>query len=136
MDPFERDIHEAMIQFHLSHDGGWLLEAIRRCAQYGKLIPIFVKEPYAEALRRYRNAEVRTLDEAFGVSREGSFPAEQFRKRYGFEIFSAVEKLHSEGAPISEELFTKVATDFPCSWSTVRNIYRELKPLVERWRNA
>ena len=133
-DFFERDILEALAQYHLSGDGAWLLEAVRRCGQYGKPIPRIVREPFDAALLRHVKGEVRTLDEAFSAQRPKSRnrPAELNHNRYGWKIFLTVQHLREEGRALDEELFTDVAKSFPFSWSTVRNIYREVADFMEQ----
>ena len=131
-DVFEQDILDAVMQYHLSCDGSWLLEAIRRCGQYGKPIPRIVREPFDEALRRHRQGYARTLDEAFAAQRPKGWnqSGELNRLRHGSAIYYAVEELREAGRPLDEELFSDVAKSFPLSWSTVRNIYREVREFM------
>ena len=137
LNAFQLDIYLAMVQFHETKDGMWLLEAIRACAQYGEPIPAYVREPYELALQRYASGEARYLEDAFGVSRKGkSLPAHQNKQRHARAIWLEVRRLHDggRGMAIGETLFQDIADRRAMSWSTVRNYYREYKKLLQQER--
>lgn len=139
-DVFDEDIEAAMLEFDKSHDGMWIFEAIRRCNQYGRLMPERVRNPFEDALDRYRTAEARTLDEAFGVARPKGWSQSAARSRSrktGLGISTAAAIYHSivgatrRGRAIDDGLYEEVGSKHGVSGSTARNYYREIKALLE-----
>lgn len=141
-DAFDRDIEYAMAEYDKAGDGVWLFEAIRRCGQYGKKLPERVREPFEDALERYRSGEARTLDEAFGVARPKSWPQSKARTMarkshdgmsLAGKVYLAVVIRHrDQKKPIGEELFQEVAAEHNISWPTARNYYLEVKAIIKR----
>lgn len=144
-DVFDEDIEAAMLEFDKSHDGMWVFEAIRRCNQYGRLMPERVRKPFEEALERYKTAEARTLDEAFGVARPKSWSQSKARTMarktgHGISvagvIYRSIVGANLRGVAIDEELYAEVGSKHGVSASTARNYYREIKALLESERET
>ena len=144
-DVFADDIEEAIREFERTQDGMMLFEAMRRCVQYGKPFPDRVWAPFMAAVERYKTADARTLDEAFGVTRaknlsSPSAQAKARKARHGIStagsIYLAVVHRNAKGRAIGEELFQEVAAEHQVSWSTARKYYREVKAQLEDEREA
>lgn len=139
-DIFDEDIEAAMLEFDKSNDGTWIFEAIRRCSQYGKIMPERVRKPFEDALERYKTADARTLDEAFGVARPKGWSQSAARSRsrktgLGISVASAIYYLIAGASlqkrAIDDELYEEVGAKYGVSGATARNYYREVKALLE-----
>lgn len=139
-DVFDEDIESAVLRFEQTHDGMILFEAMRRCVQYGKPFPDRVWSPFMAALESYKNAEARTLDEAFGVRRpkgwsQSAARARARKNKIGMStaaaVYLSVVHRHLQGRPIAQELFDEVGDKHAISGSTARNYYREVKESME-----
>lgn len=130
----DNDILTAVAKFFSTGDGTWLLEAIRRCAQYRKPIPDILRQPYDDALRRYNSGAARTLDEAFNVSRAKGWNQQKHRLMYrkGWAIYQEVLTAHDAKVPIDLELFESIGKRHHVSGSTARNYYRDVKRSMKR----
>lgn len=139
-DVFDEDIEAAMLEFDKSNDGTWIFEAIRRCNQYGKIMPERVRKPFEDALERYKTADARTLDEAFGIARPKGWSQSAARSRsrktgLGISVAAAIYYLIAGASlrkrAIDDELYAEVGAKYGVSGATARNFYREVKALLE-----
>jgi hypothetical protein len=67
---FENDVNDVFDEYMLSGNGEKLLDAIRRCGQYGMPIPNLIHREFSDCLEKYVSGESRTLDDAFSVKRK------------------------------------------------------------------
>lgn len=88
-------------------DGDALLEALITAASLGLPMPQWLAGRVAQAVSSYRNYEVKTLDEAFGVQRPKGkrLDAEQSERQNALYVVAETLRLHAEGEPISANLF-------------------------------
>lgn len=88
-------------------------------------LPEWTLDILHNAFTKYRDLEVNSLDEAFGVSTRTSTRRQQFKTRSEAvqPIQAAVYRLTSNGEPIDELLFSTIGEELGMSSSIVRNIY-------------
>jgi hypothetical protein len=135
---FTADINDLEVNYFRG-DKWLLLEAVRRCGQYGIAWPCWVREAYEAALVRYQDGKARTLDEAFGIERKKGQRmhalATRTRKDYTLislqtRLYDFVEECRKTGAILSEEgAFADAAEKFQISPALVRTIYREVQKI-------
>ncbi|MEW6415962.1 MAG: hypothetical protein AB1482_11980 [Pseudomonadota bacterium] len=140
-DCFDADIDSAFDEYRKTGNGIVLFETMRRCYQYGKPIPVDVWGAFLSSIEKYHTGAARTLDEAFGVSRPKNWsqPAAQSRSRKTMagvsiagSVYLAVVHRHlNDSRAIDNELFEEVGALHAVSASTARNMYREVKALIE-----
>jgi len=103
-----------------------------------KAVPRSRVESFHAALESYKNAEARTLDEAFAVrgqkdGRKALRERGRARTRLGCQpcgVYFSVVHRHSKGGH-RQELFDEVGDKHAISGSTARNYYREVKESME-----
>lgn len=140
-DCFDADIDSAFDEYRKTGDGMVLFETMRRCVQYGKPFPDDVWAAFMAAVERYHTGAARTLDEAFGVSRPKGWnqPAALSRSQKtelgvsvaGAVYLAVVQRHLNASRAIDMELFDEVGEEYGLGGSTARNMYREVKDLLE-----
>jgi hypothetical protein len=104
-----------------------LLAALRLSCQCGPFVktPEWVYNGVRDAIYRYEGAEVRTLDEAFGVKRPKNWRqrAELTRKRLGLEVVARIHVWKSVGESVTKELYAEVGRDLGISQSQVQELW-------------
>jgi hypothetical protein len=104
-------------------EGYWIVEALYAAvvfAHYQLPLPAWLVPHLAEKLNRYTGFEVRTLDEAFGVSRKGMNLAAARRTLENIdEATFALAQLAGAGLPVNEELFEAVGEKYGVGRSTM-----------------
>lgn len=88
-------------------DGDALLEALSTAATLGMAMPLWLASAITGAVASYRNADARTLDEAFGVKRPKGQrqDAIQSEGRKAIYVIAEVLRLHAQGIPIDAGIF-------------------------------
>ncbi|MFC6187495.1 hypothetical protein [Pseudoxanthomonas mexicana] len=88
-------------------DGDALLEAVSTAATLGVAMPTWLASALTRAVAAYRNFEVRTLDEAFGVQRAKGQrqDAVQSEGSKAIYVIAEVLRLHAQGTPIDAGIF-------------------------------
>lgn len=138
-DCFDADIDSAFDEYRKTGDGMVLFETMRRCVQYGKPFPDDVWAAFMAGVEKYHAGTARTLDEAFGVSRpkgwSKSAASSRSRKtKSGVSVAGSVYRSvvgRPDGRAIDDELFAEIGSKHGISGSTARNMYREVKALLE-----
>ena len=94
-----------------------LLEAAVRCGKMKVPLPSWVVDGLEEVFRRYSTCEVRTLDEAFGVSRPKGFHSGKMNEVLTKSLWVSfrVEELRRNGQSVSDEFFDGVGREFAVS---------------------
>jgi hypothetical protein len=104
-------------------EGYWIIEAMLSAlvlVQNDDPFPKWLATAALAKLERYGNFEVRTLDEAFGVTRKGMNLAAQRRTLRDIENATFdVAVLHSAGLPIDDGIFDEVGSQYGISRSTM-----------------
>lgn len=99
------------------------LEALFLCSKFKHPFPIWMVHQLHIGLDRYFNFDVKTLDEAFGVSRKGMhLSAHKEYKKLGQDIFLACLYGDSVGAT-KEETWGVFADVHNISFDKAKNIY-------------
>ena len=99
--------------------------------QYSYLEPL--DADFTAALKRYESGEVRTLDEAFGVQdarKNVKMEGHRFKYENGLQIYITVKKLLKEGR-VTPTVFTEVAEQYARGDGVIKQIYYEVKKIVE-----
>jgi AraC-like DNA-binding protein len=117
-----------------------LLDAVDLCGRAG-LLPLWVRNAFADAWPAYRTYQAPTLDQAFGVERPtgGHFDKRRERERLRALILFRVYSLHyQEAAPFDMGTFARVAKEIKKSPSYVLDIFSEaesdaLRELLRNW---
>lgn len=108
-------------------DNKALLDAFNDCAAFRVIPPDWVLFEVGRALRSYTEAEVRTLDEAFHVSRRKSENLEGTRNTVmltnGIRLAVRMAKRKDPSRTIDHDLFDEIGEAFRISASTCANIY-------------
>ncbi|MEG3791076.1 hypothetical protein V1318_13180 [Lysobacter sp. CCNWLW3] len=89
-------------------NGDALLEAISTAATLALPMPVWLASAVTGAIAAYKNYDVRTLDEAFGVERPKGKRQDAERKERASAIYVIAEVLrlhHVQKVPISVEIF-------------------------------
>jgi hypothetical protein len=108
---------EIMIQYHTSRagegDNEALLNALMMAIKHGLPLPVEARRMILDRFQRYYLFEVRTLDEAFGVSKPKGFRLKDRRRRNKarFPVIKKVRILIEQGEPIAPDLFDRVAEE-------------------------
>ncbi len=132
---FENDVNDVFDEYMLSGNGEKLLDAIRRCGQYGMPIPNLIHREFSDCLEKYVSGESRTLDDAFSVKRKKGWNQNAQKlasKQIGAQKISRAGSVCLEtlkrskaGEAIDMELFESIAAKFGISGSTARKYWRE-----------
>lgn len=133
----ENDVQDAHQEYLRTGCGLALLEAIRRCGQYGVPIPRLIYDDYVAVLEKYKSGEARTLDDAFSVSRPESWNqtgARNMSRKVGYGVISVAGSVYQEvmrrpaGVAIDMELFEDIVNklNLSISASTARKYWQEL----------
>jgi hypothetical protein len=87
-----------------------------------EFFPPWGRNAFRDAWRAYREGQVKTLEQAFGIKwSQAARKREYLRERVLFRVY----ELHREGRPIDRGLFSKVGAEIGCSGSTVDRIFSE-----------
>ena len=104
-----------------------LLNALGMCCHLKRsAIPQWVAQGVNEALDKWFQLDVKTLDEAFDVVKPKGFHIDKQKKemRIRLKVFKRVNELIiEEGESIGAGLFEKVGKDFAIGGSTARDYY-------------
>lgn len=109
-----------------------LLLALEIASECKCEIPAWAAGHIVKAIRDFRFARYRTLDEAFGVARPKGFSLNSENKRlnYIWSVHVAVQDRTENGNNL-ETAIEAVAKDFGFSESDVKRLYYEAKKLLE-----
>jgi hypothetical protein len=85
---------------------GWALTKV-------DAVPKDIRDDFSKSWGRYKDHEVRTLDDAFGIHREKGARLKDRRNwsLYSAAVYIEVTKRHKAGAKIDDGLFEQVAED-------------------------
>lgn len=137
-------VADAMLHFYREGDGNWLLEAVRLCEKFDVAMPPLVAEEFIRSLQRYRDWDVKTLDEAFSVSRpiknqkqpamNGLLSRDVMAQTKPDKVWLAVKnrgyRATGKRVAIDLELFEEIGRPLAISASTARNYYRIAKKVL------
>lgn len=121
----------------LMTSAGQLLNLISHCSS--EIDPI--RDDFNKAIDRYRNFEVRTLDEAFGCedARKGTkLAAHHFALTEGYDVYCRIEQmlvetdLKTAAGRELESVFSVVAEEYERSEGAIRSLYYDVKKAIER----
>jgi hypothetical protein len=110
---------------YLEGDAEALLTALSLCTCLeDSPMPYWVADAVNQALTNYQKFEIKTLDEAFGITRKG-VQMEKKRRKPDEENAVAGEafRLKRHGTPISDELFEIIGEKLNMSASKVSRLY-------------
>ncbi|WP_242163382.1 hypothetical protein [Lysobacter sp. M15] len=88
-------------------DGDAVLEAMSLAATLRLVMPVWLASAVTGAVAAYRNHDVKTLDDAFGVQRQKGqqLPAAQSEGQNALYVIAEVLRLHALGKPIDAGTF-------------------------------
>lgn len=117
----------ALMWCHKRYDGGdrsALLDAIDVLSVF---FPAWVREGFAKAWAQYRQHNVKTLDQAFGIKRPKGqhLKAARAREVLRPQIVFSVYCLHAKGAPLDQGIFEQVGRELGISGGEVSRIFSE-----------
>jgi hypothetical protein len=130
--PFDRGWFDAanqdLVKLYKRYDAGdrsALLDAIYLLS--GAFFPAWVREGFTEAWAQYRQYNVQTLDQAFGIKRPKGQHLEAARKRELLRplIVGEVYYRHAKGAPLDQGTFEAVGRALGISGGEVGKIFSE-----------
>jgi len=107
-----------------------LFEALRLCCVNKQLnIPDPIARAIVDAIDKWHNYEVDTLDEAFSVTLPPYTHLERKKAKKSIlvNVYFRVEILREGGKSIGTELFEKVGKEFNISGGVAKNYYYEFK---------
>ena len=118
------DIQDAINEWKKG-DNLMLFEAIRRCGQYGVLLPPELTQALAEGIRKYDVGFEKDFGDAFGVTRPKGFYLNAYKKKnhLPYQVKKRVAELQGNGESIDDQLFEIIGREFGISKTTASNYY-------------
>lgn len=126
---FRTRFHEIQLERHKRRfndgDKRALFRAIHYCGQQRLILPEWVHLAFTEAAERWFEFEVKTLDEAFGVTHPKGMHFDERRRfqRIAPKIFQRIREEQHEGRPLDESLFEEVGNEFFVEKTTASKAY-------------
>ncbi|MDP3158669.1 MAG: hypothetical protein Q8N31_01520 [Reyranella sp.] len=112
-----------------------LLTMIYGSLKYGYAMPAWAAEAYCAAYDKIRNAEVASLDEAFGRPHPKGRQLAAVRRKQVRQaaMYNRVNELHAlENAPLDDALFERVGREFNVGKTICSDDYYEMKRVDEK----
>ena len=117
----------SLIKRYEEGDPRALLDALRLfcVSSYLTDFPDKISGPIVEAIDRWSDLKVKTLDEAFSVAKPKgfSFKSRRTKKEIQMKVFLEVVNHYKKGASIGPALFEEVGEIFKISSSQVNKLY-------------
>ena len=106
-------------------DNRALLEAVDICARARIPMAAWVAEAFSSRFAAWRRFDIRTLDDAFQVSRRKNTRLDDRarQEQLKWDVLNRVCALRKEGHPLDVELFETVGSEFGMSGSWANKIY-------------
>jgi hypothetical protein len=106
-----------------------LLDAIGFCGERRMVQPDWVVKAFQERWKKWRGFEVRTLDEAFRVSRPKGRKLTWLRtvRRFAYEVLLDIADAKAHGRPVNVALYEEIGERYGLSGTTVDKLYREAR---------
>jgi hypothetical protein len=113
-------------------DKNALIQAIRRCFDFGVIAPQWVVDAFFRATNTWYQMDAKSLDEALGVAwpKGKSIAAAKKRRRLQFAVLNAVNRAKSEGRAVDGELFEQIGRRLGLGATLVKDYYRSARSLV------
>lgn len=117
----------ALMWCHKRYDAGDRSALLDAVEVLGSFFPAWVREGFVEAWTRYRQYDVQTLDQAFGIKRSKGLHLDKARDRELLrpQIVFGVYCLHAKGVPLDQGLFERVGRELRISTGQVAEIFGE-----------
>jgi hypothetical protein len=106
-----------------------LFRAIHYCGQNRLILPEWVHLAFTEAAERWFEFEVKTLDEAFGVTYPKGMHFDKKRRfqQIAPKIYQRIREEHTEGRSIDESLFEEIGHEFFVEKTTASKAYYAMR---------
>lgn len=119
---------------HEAGDGYAALRAVCLCGKVRLVMPEWVVDAFHKATNMLRRLEVKTLDEAFGVTFPKGKHINALRKfeRFGFAVHHRVQEEPRNGRPIDDGLFEKVGNELGLGKTQTSDYYAIRKIVYSR----
>jgi hypothetical protein len=119
-----------------------LLIAVDACLRTGSKVPLWAAQKFCDQIDKWLRAQVKTLDEAFGVQRPAGKHFDRRKKREALRPYIVLRVLDLnkfQGVPIGGGLFEQVARELKVSAPYVSDVYyerdsralRALRPILQ-----
>lgn len=113
-------------QEYLAHaDRATLVRVLALCVERRQVLPDWAALPLTTALRKWEQAEERTLDQALGVDRPRGWRQGAARRQALLQpaVIEALQNLRASGASLTEDTFEQVAERFGIGATTVKRYW-------------
>jgi hypothetical protein len=129
---FVSDWLDALRQRFEAGDKNALIQAIRRCFQFGVVAPEWVVDAFFRGTNRWYQMDVKSLDEALGVAwpKGRSLAAARKRRRLQFAVLNEVNRAKSKGRAVDGELFEQIGRRLGLGATLVKDYYRAARSLM------
>jgi hypothetical protein len=108
-------------------DRAALVRVVALCAERRQVIPDWAALALVTAIRKWDQAEARTMDEALGVERPRRWHQDAARRQAVLQpaVIDALQGLSAAGVSLTEDTFEQVAERFQIGATLVKRYWRQ-----------
>jgi hypothetical protein len=106
-----------------------LLEAMAFCGRRRIVQPDWIVDAFAERWKKWTEFQVRTADEAFGLSRPKGQKLSWLRLQHKlkYEVLLDIADAQAHRRPVNHDLYEEIGERYGVSATTVDKLYREAR---------